>query len=267
MNTVNIPSVQYDILRTVCPVFSNAYGMLPELDSSFLNGRLYVLNKNADSVVYATNGSLRRIFFISKNTLSLAKNLDEIETEEAFVFDYISREAVESIPSKQFRHYATLRRMISTANANLAVDHANRVRNITKAELPIVGTWFHEFFDVHVDRIPTNSKLNEFFENNSINCICNDLGFLSGFYVSSTRGASKHLNYLFVHPEARGKGLSKMLLSHFLSSDLVVKRFDLWVVDANISAIGLYERFNFTFDKQRNFIYSNRYDRNNLQNT
>jgi ribosomal protein S18 acetylase RimI-like enzyme len=66
----------------------------------------------------------------------------------------------------------------------------------------------------------------------------------SGFVVLVPSGVSLEIRYLAVAPDAWGEGIGRDLLSH-VREHAGVNGFgtiDLWVIDTNTRAIGLYER-------------------------
>ncbi len=70
---------------------------------------------------------------------------------------------------------------------------------------------------------------------------------------SAARMHERHLEYLWVSPEYRRFGVASMLLSTVLDHlrDSGVATALLWILDGNVPALRLYERFGFTSTHER----------------
>ena len=80
--------------------------------------------------------------------------------------------------------------------------------------------------------------LNEYLKTVHLECIRSLEGAIVGFMGVH----DDNLEMLFIHPDARGQGLGKVLVTHAIK-DLGVKRVD--VNEQNPQAVGFYERMGF----------------------
>jgi len=79
------------------------------------------------------------------------------------------------------------------------------------------------------------------------------IGVLGATLESAARMHERHLEYLWVSPEYRRFGVASMLLSAVLDHlrDSGVATALLWILDGNVPALQLYERFGFTSTHER----------------
>jgi len=121
-----------------------------------------------------------------------------------------------------------------------------KIENINKKEYPIVvDVWeasvraTHDFLKEEDIEYFKPLILNTYLDAVELRCIKNENGNIIGF----SGVADQNLEMLFIHPNARGKGIGKALLQYALKEQNVTK---VDVNEDNPQAIGFYEKFGFT---------------------
>ncbi|TQV81049.1 GNAT family N-acetyltransferase [Aliikangiella coralliicola] len=81
-------------------------------------------------------------------------------------------------------------------------------------------------------------------ETPSYSLIDND-GHLAGFIQVFDRFGNNHLGRVAIHPNMRGKGLGKKLMTSVFTKVNPGKKLSLYVVKNNLAAVNLYQRLGF----------------------
>ena len=154
-----------------------------------------------------------------------------------------------------FKSYAQLKKM-SMIKTPLNLPNKNCAISIAKIkDLNTLNILFKKNFDRFSERPPDINEIESAINNENIYCKFDNLGNILGFYWYRNFKFLSELRYIFVINRYRGLGLGKELLNSYLFNTSKINKKQLWVLDNNLSAINLYLKYGYRFDKLNDHIF------------
>lgn len=112
-----------------------------------------------------------------------------------------------------------------------------------------------ENFNVLTDHLISQEEMEEKYVGDQF-YYCNEESVIEGALIHVTRNNKSVLEYIFVYPKYRRKGVAEELLETWLATYYQsVNKFELWVNLDNKGAIELYKRYGFKEDRFTKYVY------------
>ena len=175
-------------------------------------------------------------------------------------YDYICRTDAESTELQKqneeasFSFHTLLRRMSVTKPMMVAEGSHDSLSYAELGDADAVHGMFCSSFDPISERIPTRKRLESYIRNRQV-LVKRSGGEIAGFAVVDIQKRTMYLKHLLTAPGFRRKGVAESLLHEAFSLSKECSRFILWVIDGNLPAVRLYEKFGYTFENLRNYTY------------
>ena len=147
-----------------------------------------------------------------------------------------------------FKNYCQLNKMsmnVSSVDLKIAGYNITRAKN---KDISGINEIFENNFDRFSERPPNISEIEGAIQNADIYCKFDGFGNIMGFYWCKNMKFLSELRYLFVNEKCRGFGIGKELLSNYFFNTSNINRKQLWVLENNLSAINLYQKYGYEFD-------------------
>lgn len=199
-------------------------------------------------------------YFVPKLNPSL--DTADLNLKRTFVADVIytgsnSDEASVHLLNAGFKKYLT--RSYRTLKLRPKdVKLSSNVKFAGRDEAELIFKLQNKYIDKYTGNILIQEEILEAVKNNLILCV-HEGNNLAGYLRFAVNNKNVSLEGIAVDCKFRGKGYSKQLVEFFIDyfSGEGYNKIDLWVRDDNISAIKLYDFFNFKNTKYKcdNYIY------------
>jgi ribosomal protein S18 acetylase RimI-like enzyme len=242
-------------LRSAIPhskVVSNYFDSSLEGEEILLaiqNKSLYFLKKDLTSGLYY-------YFFIAESGFLLPQNLDfpagKVVSEQVFKHE-VSKEIVDHFSFLGFEVYAQLRKMSLLKKEVLKIDN-QRIHLCNENDVRCLRSIFDLHFDPISERYPSDIEILAAVRSKSVfKFVSGDQ--IIGFYWADTKKILTELRYIYVCPTSRGSGIGKELFEHHLYMSQRLKKNQLWVLQNNFKAIGMYEKYGYSFEGLEDIIF------------
>lgn len=190
-------------------------------------------------------------YFISK--LNLFIDTGDLSVGKPVVADEVYKESdlslsVGALLEAGLKKYMTrsymLLKLIKLDSAEVKLN--NNVKFADKDEVNLIFELQNKYIDRYTGNFLFKEEILGEIKDNLILCIHEGTSF-AGYLRFKTNNKNVSLEGIVVGPKYRGKGYSKELMKYFIDyfSKERYNKIDLWVRDDNISALKLYEFFDF----------------------
>ncbi len=129
---------------------------------------------------------------------------------------------------------------------------SNRVIYADTTQTGEIHRLISESFDRYLGCVPAMAELEEYIRKNEVLVAEDEAGRLQGILHIGSKNSAYFIWHLLVMPEVRGKGVAKILLTHFFNNinnrENLNAKVQLWVKKDNLSARGLYEAAGLKYD-------------------
>jgi len=153
-----------------------------------------------------------------------------------------------------FNMYAHLKKMSFLSKADQFVTCSEHIELCDMSDFGYLRYILDSHFDAISERCPSNEELNDALNSGSVFKYV-DGGAVLGFYWADSKKYLSELRYLFVDGFSRGGGIGKALFEHHLYVTQPIKKNQLWVLENNIPAIALYQKYGFQFESLQDLIF------------
>jgi len=187
-------------------------------------------------------------YFISK--LNLFIDTEDLNAGKPVVADEVYKEnnlsmSAGALLEAGFTKYLTRRHMLLKIG-NKNVQLSDNISFACEDETDLIFELQNKYIDKYTGNFLFKKEILSEIKDNLILSIYKGTSF-AGYLRFKTNNKSVSLEGIVVGPEFRGKGYSKELMKYFIDyfSKEGYNKIDLWVRDDNISALRLYDFFDF----------------------
>lgn len=115
-------------------------------------------------------------------------------------------------------------------------------------ELAFIENLFLNAFDKYTGNLLSTSDLTRFINEKNIICALYN-GELAGFLQFEVKNRIVWLGHIAVDAKYRGKGIANELVKKYIRDNCneEINKFQLWVIQNNVSALNLYNKFGFIY--------------------
>ena len=228
---------------------NNAGGLIR--DYKFLIGekRLYYIEKDNYLLFFEYRKDFYNLYyFISK--LNLFIDTEDLNPGKPVVADEVYREdnlsvSTDALLEAGFKKYLTRIHMFIKIGVK-DVQLSDNIRFACEDEADLIFELQNKYIDKYTGNFLFKEEMVNEVKNNLIFSIYEGMNF-AGYLRFRINSKSVSLEGIVIEPEFRGKGYSKELVKYFIDyfSKEGYNKIDLWVRDDNVSALRLYDFFNF----------------------
>jgi hypothetical protein len=217
---------------------------------------LLVDAKGEAAFFFRRDRGFRHFFFCAANRETLTNALAALPSRE---FHQLTTDVVGKVgavdaelQALQNRGFRPATRLLRLCRAGTQSDSAAMIPNLeiglaSVEECPAVLALLEELFDPLVYQVPALYELEAASRAHQILVIRQDAQVMALLFFE-TQGVSSTLRFWAVSPGGRSLGLGSTLLRHYFDLHPAVRRFVLWVDEANQNARDKYSRFGYSPD-------------------
>lgn len=244
---------------------SNYFPSLEKIQSWIAHEEMFCEQENGTIFYFRKERDFWRLYFcaVSPVALQRAVAVMPVLRRDPIITDIVglgTRAGVllEPFEAAGFRRCNSLfrmARMVSPAQASgAAMD--SRVMLADKADATTILDLLCRSFDGIAERIPTLYEIEGAADARQIWIVRCDKA-LAGLLICENQGLTSTLRYWLIAPEFRAQRLGSGLIQRYFAEHASVRRFLLWVIANNASAIAKYKHYGFTYDGLVDHVLTN----------
>jgi hypothetical protein len=196
------------------------------------------------------------LYFCAANHESLAREitgLPELKNEPVAV-DLIGNEVVSNdlsnlLQSEGFRPYRTLYRMARIRQSDSPASGAGSasVDYAMSSDAPVIWELLGRTFDRYAEQLPALYEIETAIDHHQI-LTAKHNGALAGLLFFETQGLTSTVRYWLVDEPFRAFRFGSALMQRYFAAQSAVRRFVLWVLSDNESALQKYRHYGYAAD-------------------
>lgn len=234
---------------------NNANRLIRDYKALIEKKKLYYIEKNNYLLFFEDCRDFYNLYyFISKLNLSI--DSEDLNLEKPIVADEIYTDenlniSVDALLNAGFTKYLT-RSYMKLKLSNKDEQLSGNIRFSSIDELELIFELQNKYIDKYTGNFSFKKDLLEEIKERLILSIYEENNFV-GYLRLKKNKKSLSLEGIVIDPRFRGKGYSKELVKYFIDyfSKESYNEISLWVIDDNLSAIRLYNFFNFEKTKYK----------------
>lgn len=244
-------------------VFTNFWLSPEEISHAIASQNLFTERVGNSIFIFYNNPRFYRLFYFTPNREQLLESLKSLEPfeDKNILFEEISGSLDDvfgalNLSSFKFESYMVLN-MMSLGSAPECEAHINpSVATLNTSQINDAEAILCTAFDPVLERVPEGSVLRRWAEDGGGYAYIAE-GKIAGLIFFTIANSTIHLEYWWVAPEARGKGVGSSLMNVFFKAakEYDCKNLILWVDVNNQTAIRNYEHYGFKPLKRFDHIY------------
>lgn len=243
------------LLDRANPEFStNNFLSVEQIEDYISRNLLFFASTSSASVILRKTEFNYRLYYSATKLFDLRKILENINVSIPISVDLVHRSemkstALEIFQDSGFFHKATLRRMAlaQSVGASLPRHRHEAVRVARESDIDSIHHLLHSNFDSILEQIPDFTEVRKYVESQNALVVEED-NDVCGLLIHTRDGKVAQLKHWLVAKSHQNTGIGMGLFSRFLSDNIGVNRYDLWVLSDNKKVIEIYERTGFEFD-------------------
>lgn len=207
------------------------------------------------------------LYFCAANSETLNREIKMLThiRKEPVVIDLVGHESALNelaapLEAGGFRPYCRLQRMARLGQSLDPKPADDSKTSVGYADLSDVRPVFDMIcgaFDRYAEQLPMLYEVKAAIENRQV-FVAKHEGMLAGLLFFETQGLTSMLRYWLVGGKFRTFHLGSALMNHYLVSQNNVRRFLLWVLSGNESAIQKYRHYGYAADGLVDLVLANR---------
>lgn len=204
-------------------------------------------------VEYETHFSFY-FFYIGLDVPIEVRRLEKPVVCEIFTKNQLEEGIDERFIKENFRQIGVYKRYTLKSENIHDVKSGSSVRKKAGA-IHEVWDGIKENFNVLTDHLVSQDEMEEKYADKQF-FYYNQANIIEGALIHETKNKKSVLEYIFVYPEFRKKGVARELLETWLVTYFsAINKFELWVSTENKKAIELYKRYGFQEDGLIKYVY------------
>jgi hypothetical protein len=246
---------------------SNFFPAPQKLQAWVRHGELFRKQMDGAALFLRKDRDFWHLYFCAANPslLSLALTDFAMLHNDPVVSDLVGFEAnlcdlTGLFEASGFRVYNRLFRMARTVPITTAqtvpIAPESRVTDALLEDSQPILELLLRSFDYRAEQIPMLYEIQTAVETGQIQVVRVG-GLLAGLLFSETQGLTSTLRYWLTAPEFQTQGYGSQLMRKYFAENPAVRRFLLWVIADNASAIAKYEHYGFASDNLVDKVMAN----------
>lgn len=208
---------------------------------------------------YDKEYNVYKVYYIVNNLEDLDKLFLQANWNQNSSLEIITKNKVDKNLEKLFLKYGfikfkALQRMSFLDNNEKKLELFEDINYCNLKDLENLKEIFKSNFNKYSENLPSLQEIKKTIESKFIIKLV-DQERMIGFLWFDKKQFLTELRYLFIDKNYRGLNLSKKLIEQYLYLTKDIKKKQLWVLEDNVVAINLYEKFSYKSEGLKDFIF------------
>lgn len=208
---------------------------------------------------YDKEYNVYRVYYIVNNLKDLDKLFLQANWNKNSLLEIINKNIIDDALKKIFlKHgfieFKVLQRMSFLDNNEKNLELFEDINYCNLKDVENLKEIFKSNFNKYSENLPSTEEIKKTIESKFIIKLV-DQEKMIGFLWFDKKQVLTELRYLFIDKNYRGINLSKKLIEQYLYLTKDIKKKQLWVLEDNVVAINLYEKFSYKSEGLKDFIF------------
>lgn len=237
-------SKRVEIRKEFGATLTNLWLTPEELQEAWTKGLLKIIQVENTYVLILQEGRINKLYYLTPS----ATELERILSDKRFLDgrEVLLEEITRSSENKSQRKPDMILNMMQKNMAENAevVESDIKTDKATTEDIEQIERLLCENFSPKLERIPTLDTLKNWCKDSGI-FVFRESGRILGMILFTQKNSTIHLEYWWIDPSVRGRGIGSALMKRFFEAGKDCKNATLWVDINNRNAIERYEHLKF----------------------